>query len=184
MRLPRNAPRRRIAGFTLIELMLVVAIIGVLASLAGVRYLGYVEKARVARTIAEIRSIARLIDSLDVEDDGELPVDLAEIEVDSMVDPWGNPYHYLLIQGGLPPGMSQAETELPHVAAPPDGGGGGGNVISKARKDRFMVPINSDYDLYSAGADGQTKPTLQNPVSRDDVIRAGDGSYYGIAEHF
>ena len=72
------------------------------------------------------------------------------------------------------------------VSARPKGKdkGGGGNVVGSARKDRFLAPINSDYDLYSAGPDGRTRPPLQNPDSRDDVIRAADGSFYGIAEGF
>ncbi|RTR01577.1 type IV pilin protein [Halomonas nitroreducens] len=39
---------RRQAGFTLIELMIVVAVIGILASIAYPRYTGYVERARVS----------------------------------------------------------------------------------------------------------------------------------------
>jgi general secretion pathway protein G len=46
------------------------------------------------------------------------------------------------------------------------------------------VPINSDYDLYSLGADGESRPQLHSAVSRDDVIRARDGGYVGLAENF
>ena len=41
MELPDPA-RRRSAGFTLIELMIAVAIVGVLSAIATVRYLGYI----------------------------------------------------------------------------------------------------------------------------------------------
>ena len=172
---PRMKP-----GFTLIEIMVVVAIIGILASLAGVRYLSYVEKAKTARVIAELRGIATSLTARSIE--GFLPESLAEIDVHT-VDPWGNPYQYLLIKGQLPSGISDAsDNALPHVGAPPSGGGQ--PAIAKARKDRFLVPINSDYDLYSMGPDGKSMPPLQNKVSRDDVIRASDGSFYGIAERF
>jgi general secretion pathway protein G len=81
------------------------------------------------------------------------------------------------------------------VAAPPSGGGGqgggggpggggGDDGLDKPRKDRFLVPINSDYDLYSMGPDGESKRNLNTPVSRDDVIRARDGAYIGVAELF
>ena len=69
-------------------------------------------------------------------------------------------------------------------ARPKEAVGGGKPAIAQARKDRFLVPINSDFDLYSMGADGETKATLQNKVSRDDIIRASDGGFYGIAENF
>jgi general secretion pathway protein G len=52
------------------------------------------------------------------------------------------------------------------------------------RKDRFLVPINTYYDLYSMGPDGQSQPPLTARVSRDDVIRANDGQYFGPAEAF
>lgn len=52
------------------------------------------------------------------------------------------------------------------------------------RKDRNLVPINSDYDLYSAGHDGATLPPLLAPVSRDDVIRANNGGFIGLASDF
>ena len=50
--------------------------------------------------------------------------------------------------------------------------------------DKFLVPLNSDYDLYSIGADGESKKTLSAPASYDDVIRALDGAYVGLASEF
>ena len=44
-----------------------------------------------------------------------------------------------------------------------------------------MVPINTDYDLYSMGKDGQSAPALTAQKSRDDIIRANDGAYIGPA---
>ena len=34
------------------------------------------------------------------------------------------------------------------------------------------------------GPDGQSKAPLASPVSKDDIIRANDGGYMGIAELF
>ena len=48
-------------GYTLIELMTIVVIVGLLASFAIPRYEGYIEKARIARCIAEIRYFEREI---------------------------------------------------------------------------------------------------------------------------
>ena len=54
----------------------------------------------------------------------------------------------------------------------------------KMRKDRFLVPINSDFDLYSMGKDGKSSPPLTASASRDDIIRANDGAYVGPAEGY
>jgi general secretion pathway protein G len=43
------------------------------------------------------------------------------------------------------------------------------------------VPINSDFDLYSVGRDGQSAPALTARVSHDDVVRANDGGFIGLA---
>ena len=48
-------------GFTLIELMVAVAIVGILGGIAIPSYLGYLDKARIARSIAEIRQIEKSI---------------------------------------------------------------------------------------------------------------------------
>jgi len=193
-RAPTRARDRQ--GYTVLELMLVIALVGVVAGVAIVKYLGYVEKARVARAVAEILSISRSIEALVSDDEAQLPASLAEVGAGHMLDPWGNPYQYLKLFGELPSGMSGRGVELPPVASPggdqggsggggpPAGGGGGQPAIALARKDRFLVPINSDYDLYSMGADGQSRPQLHSLVSRDDVIRARDGGYVGLAENF
>jgi general secretion pathway protein G len=46
------------------------------------------------------------------------------------------------------------------------------------------VPLNSDFDLYSKGRDGKSKPNLAAKVSYDDIIRANDGEYVGIASEY
>ena len=46
------------------------------------------------------------------------------------------------------------------------------------------LAINSDFDLYSSGPDGQSMPTLNATVSRDDIVRAADGAFYGVAASF
>ena len=56
--------------------------------------------------------------------------------------------------------------------------------MGQARKDRFLVPINSDYDLYSMGPDGGSVPPLTAALSRDDIIRANNGDYFGLASGF
>jgi len=46
------------------------------------------------------------------------------------------------------------------------------------------VPINSDYDLYSKGPDGLSLKPLTAAPSRDDIVRANNGSFIGIAADY
>jgi general secretion pathway protein G len=61
-----------------------------------------------------------------------------------------------------------------------------GNVKAKGqeRKDKNLVPINSDFDLYSMGVDGKTTAPLTAKDSQDDVVRANNGGYYGLASNY
>jgi general secretion pathway protein G len=86
------------------------------------------------------------------------PPDLATIGLDTLLDPWGRPYVYLSFTGI--------------------------NGKGKMRKDKNLNPINTQYDLYSVGADGQSKLPLTVPVSQDDVILARDGNFIGLASDF
>jgi general secretion pathway protein G len=157
----RPHPGARVSrGFTIVELAVVVAIVGLLASLAITNYRHYVEKAREVRAIAEIEAISHVLDALVKDDEAELPDSLVGIAAGSHEDPWGTPYQYLRITG-------------------PGGGGG-----AQPRKDRFLVPINTDYDLYSKGPDRESVPPLTAAKSRDDIVRANNGAYIGVAELF
>ena len=183
IRSQRARPRRsRSRAFTLVEVVIVLTIAGVLAAVAGTRYVKFIEKARVARSVAELQAISRGLDALKI-DGGALPESLADADLGATLDPWGNAYEYLKIAGTLPGGLAanDARSGLPDVAAAPAGGGA---PAPRPRKDRFLVPINKDYDLYSRGADGQSETQLDRKVSRDDVIRAANGSYFGLAENF
>jgi general secretion pathway protein G len=158
-------------GFTLIELAIALAILGLLAVIAGSNYISYIEKVRVASTIASIRAIEVELDEF-VRSDQPLPATLSEIGKDEMVDSWGYPFEYLPFPTTSPEsGKSKSSP-------------GGGSYIGKARKDHFLVPLNSDYDLYSVGKDGESRAPLSVPVSADDVIRANDGAYIGLAANY
>lgn len=212
---------RRQQGFTIIELAIVMVIVGALAGLAVPTYLGYLDKARLARCIAEIRYISRAVDSYKVAYD-VFPDSLDQAGAGDIIDPWGNRYEYLNIAalslpgssgGGGAGGGASASPMTPAPAPPPahsSGGGpspagvsGGGQGAwhwilpeeayaansgngppAMPRMDRFLHPINSDYDLYSMGKDGQTVLPLTARQSHDDVIRANDGSFVGLAVEF
>jgi general secretion pathway protein G len=54
----------------------------------------------------------------------------------------------------------------------------------KLRKDRFLVPLNTDFDLYSMGQDEDSKAPLTAEASHDDIIRANNGGFVGLAHKY
>lgn len=132
------------------------AIIGVLAALGIPRNRDMIERARVAKAIGDLRVVA-----IDLYSADSLPASLAGIGRGGMLDPWGNPYVY----ARFPPAKK-------------------GGHPAHARKDRFLVPLNSAFDLYSMGKDGKSVAPLTAKASRDDVLMASDGGYYGLASKF
>jgi general secretion pathway protein G len=52
------------------------------------------------------------------------------------------------------------------------------------RKDKNLVPINSEYDLYSVGPDGRSVGPLTAKHSRDDIVMANDGRFIGVASDY
>jgi general secretion pathway protein G len=84
---------------------------------------------------------------------------LNEIPTLPLTDPWGRPYVYHYFDG---PGFNK----------------------KLVRKDHNLHPINSEFDLYSVGKDGASKPPLTAKPSRDDVIVGRDGSFVGLAKDF
>jgi general secretion pathway protein G len=176
--MPETRHHPRAGAFTLVEMVLVAALLAVLVAAAGTQYAKFIEKARVSSAIAEMQAMSRALDATQL-DGGELPDSLQGVDAAGTLDPWGRAYEYLKIAGTLPPGQARNEPEaLPHVSALEGGGD------PKPRKDRFLVPINKDYDLYSRGADGETHLQLDHKDSRDDVVRAANGAYFGLAADF
>lgn len=132
-------PRRR-AGFTLVELLLVLVILGILAALVMPKFTGRTEQARVTAAQTQIATFGTALDAFEVDtgsyprgQDGlsQLVVQPADVQnwrgpylkSDIPVDPWGRPYLY----------------EFPGKSNP------------------------SGYDLRSSGPDGQTN-------TADDIV--------------
>ena len=145
-------------GLTIIELLIGIALIGVLAGIAVPGYLGYKNKTRINVAISDIMRLQAEIDRF-VSINRELPDALSDLGDVEITDPWGKDYEYLRIDGGTTPGLN-----------------------GKRRRDKNANPVNSDYDLYSRGKDGLTAAQFMAQKARDDVVRANDGEYFGLAE--
>ncbi|MGD9302112.1 MAG: prepilin-type N-terminal cleavage/methylation domain-containing protein [Desulfobacterales bacterium] len=145
-------------GLTLIEILIAVAVIGLLAGVAVPGYISYRNKANISTAIDEMKLIEFDITNY-LYENNEYPDSLSDIGKDNLLDPWGNPYRYLRIDGGKTKGLN-----------------------GERRRDKNANPVNSDYDLYSMGKDGKTSAQFMAKKARDDVVRANDGDYYGLAE--
>jgi general secretion pathway protein G len=142
---------------TIVELLIVCTIIITLAAVAIPVYARMVQQARITRAVGDIRVIEAQINAFRINY-LRFPDTLADLGGPIPRDPWGNPYQYLNYA----------------------------NVKGKGplRKDRFLVPLNTNYDLYSMGPDGQSQPPLTAKVSKDDIVRANDGGFVGVASDY
>lgn len=157
------------APFPLIEVLLVVAMMGTAAAIGVPEYLEALDRARVHKAIGDIVAMGEDLRTW-YFDNGAYPPTLAAIGYAGLTDPWGNPYVYIPIDVGAGGGEG--------------GGRGGGDGMGSFRKDHFMVPLNSDFDLWSSGKDGESVPSLTAKQSRDDIVRASNGAFVGRAENF
>jgi general secretion pathway protein G len=149
--------KKLLGGFTLLELMVVIAIIGTIIGIAVPMYHSYLDRARNAKAIAEISIMQTEIMGYELDNE-EFPDSLSDIGRGSLLDPWENKYQYLSFANVKGKG--------------------------KMRKDRFAVPLNTNFDLYSMGKDGKSQPPLTAADSHDDIVRANDGSFIGLASEY
>lgn len=153
-------------GFTLLELMLALAILALMAAIAVPLYIQQIDKAKVARAVADIGGMQVTIDRYDLTV-GSAPQTLVEAGVSNVLDPWGNPYQYLNL------GNCKKDKCLD-----------ANNETVKARRDGNLKPINTYFDLYSMGKDGESKQSLVANESQDDIVRAMDGAFIGLASDY
>lgn len=139
--------------------MLVVAIIGTLAKIALPAITRALYRAQIVRAISDIKTLETEIDIFEIEN-GQVPNDLDAINRSGLLDPWGRPYVYLSFPAA------------------------GKSWKGKARKDHSLVPLNTSYDLYSVGKDGESSAPLTAKASDDDIVRANDGGYIGLGSGF
>jgi general secretion pathway protein G len=137
------------------DVIAVIAAALIVGSFAIPAFNGYVERSRVARAVSDIGTISLKLHRWQ-QDVHLLPENLAQAGIFG-VDPWGRPYVY----------RRAADARRADL-----------------RKDGELVPLNSDFDLYSLGPDGVSALALPAAPSRDDVVRAANGAYIGVAANY
>jgi general secretion pathway protein G len=154
-----NAMPLRNRGLSLLELMVGLALVGVMMSIAIPGYQRYQDRARAAQAVNDIGQMSVTIERYRTRV-GRLPDALDDVDLDDRLDPWGRSYVYFNFATFA--GMGPDPT----------------------RRDRNLKPLNTDYDLYSRGKDGQSQKQLNASASEDDIVRALDGSFIGLGKDF
>ena len=149
--------RRQRRGLTLIELVVIVAIVMTLTIIGIPAYDKYRENTRIAQAVVDIRVIEHDI-LIQEAYAGRLPNSLNEIGKQSARDPWSNSYQYFNLASGA------------------------GNGVR--RFDKSAAPLNTDFDLYSGGRDGRTDTSITDALSLDDIVRGRNMDYVGVAAKY
>lgn len=137
-----SAVRRQRQGFTLIEIMLVVVIIGILAAVIGPRMAGKTKGAKVSATRQSIKALETTLGMFEIQA-GRFPT--TEEGLNALLEKPGD--------------LSDEEWDGPYVKEFPK------DAFGEEFIYRSPGEINSDYDLISKGFD-------KKEGSEDDITNA------------
>jgi general secretion pathway protein G len=140
-------------------MLIAITVIGALLAIALPSFNSYRDQQKISVAVADLRVLDNQIKSYKLNNE-KFPAALSDLPQMSPSDPWGGSYQYLNIEDADTKGKGQL------------------------RKDKNLVPINSDFDLYSVGPDGKSTPPLTAKASQDDIVRANDGGYFGLASKY
>ena len=147
-------------GFSLIELLIGVTVLGALIAIALPSFNRYRDQQKISVSVADLRVLDNRLKSHKLRTE-TFPAALNALIEPSPLDPWGQSYLYLRIEG--------EDNKA---------------IKNSVRRDKNLNPINSDFDLYSNGPNKNSKAQLDDKNSVDDVVRANDGGYYGLASKY
>ncbi len=156
----RGRRKCRGGGFTLLEIMFACAIAALLMAIAVPAYRSTVEKQKIRVCVNDILKISMALERYRTAHGMHLPDSLDELGDITREDPWGFDYRYL--------NFSSDEK----------------GIKGKIRKDHNLHPLNSEFDLYSVGPDGESRAPLTAKASRDDIVYGRDGGFIGPASEF
>jgi len=143
-------------AFSIVELLMVMAVLGILATMSIPVFSQYRNKAKSGASASEIRTLEKAVIAYALER-GNLPATLADAGINQL-DPWKRPYGYWA------PGIT--------TVAPPG--------YPAAPLEYFIGgSLNTDFDLYSTGADGLSDTNSGDPTSKDDIVRTNNGAFAG-----
>ena len=167
--LPFACPKRTrwSKGFTLIELIVVLGVVAVLTIIGTRVYSHFINQAKNTRAVAEVRVLEKEILEFWQTND-RLPDSLAEIDRAAVLDPWKTPYQYINFD------TTSGAEDIKRTTGKKGKGKGSGKSSS----------LNEDFDLFSMGKDRMSAPDLSDASSQDDIIRADDGTYTGLASEY
>ena len=111
-------------------------------------------RAKIAQVSGDLGEIHMALSRFELSYD-RYPTTLAEAGLGDLRDPWGNPYEYLVVLG---------RTD-----------------VGPVRKDHNLKPVNTGYDIYSRGPDGDTSSPFTSTAGQDDIVMANDGDFFGLA---
>ena len=134
-------PRKSAGGFTLLEMMLVVVIMGVLIGVAAVNILGQGKKAKVSASRASMATVASMLKTYNL-DQGTYPPTLDNLVTKSYldkipVDAWKRPLVY--IPGNIVSGTTSHPFQL-YSTGESGETSGGGDIIDFWEEDQPNTP--------------------------------------------
>ena len=155
------------SGVTILELLVALVIASILATMAAANFGGSepdcdnpnakqspLMRGKISDVMGDLGTIHMAASRFELSY-RRYPDSLAEIGLDHLRDPWGNPYQYLVVFGR--------------------------DDVGPVRKDHNLKPVNSGYDVYSLGPDGDTASPFTSTGGKDDIVMANDGDYFGLA---
>jgi general secretion pathway protein G len=107
-------------GFTLVELLIVVAIVSLIATMALLGFQDFMEKTKISRAAEEIRGLEKEIIAYST-DKATYPAGLVDIGRETLKDPWGNSYFYSQTPGTRHNGAFSLNTDFDLYSTGPDG---------------------------------------------------------------
>ncbi len=128
-------------GFTLVELLVVVAILGILATVAVQSVTGHIEKTNITAAKTSVRTLDDAIETYATSHHGKLPSDLKDLikgetpivkgGEGALIDPWESPYVL----------KREGKKKYYVLSYGPDGVEGGDDDI---RSDRITIDKSDD----------------------------------------